>query len=282
MSLPDACDAFQTIIRSINNRPLAVFLDYDGTLTPIVRRPALANLNPETRYEINQLAHVCSLSIVSGRDLEDVQKRVGIENIAYAGSHGFDILDRDGTRFEAANRNEVLALLNRVASSIRAHLLSVDGVVIEQKRFSLAVHYRNVASQNIAEVQAAVERTMQSIPGLEMAGGKMVFDIKPSIDWHKGRAVEWLLHRLDSKRSPNQPETFAIYIGDDTTDEDAFRVLGERGVGILVAERREFASGKQTAASFRLNDSQQVCAFMRLLVEELSRTQKSAENPRFF
>src|SRR5690554_5990764 len=152
MVLPNACHAFETIASAMKNRPLALFLDYDGTLTPIVLRPALAVLSFDTRNELNRLAGLCSLSIVSGRDLEDVRKRVGVDDIAYAGSHGFDILDRDGTRFEAAKSNEIKVLLNEVASHIRAHLLSVDGVNIEQKRFSIAVHYRNVASRDIADV----------------------------------------------------------------------------------------------------------------------------------
>ncbi len=282
MGLPNACDAFETIVGSMNHRPLAVFLDYDGTLTPIVRRPTLAHLNQDTRYEINRLAQLCKVSVISGRDLDDVRTRVDVGGIAYAGSHGFDILDRDGTRFEAADSNDVLALLNQAASHIRAHLLSVDGVYIEQKRFSIGVHYRNVASRDIANVQAAVERTMDMIPGLQMAGGKMVYDIKPAIDWHKGRAVEWLLTRIDANRSPHEPAAFAIYIGDDTTDEDAFRMLGDRGIGILVADRSQGLSGKNSAADFQLNDPEQVCAFLRSLVVELSKTQKSAETPRFF
>lgn len=281
MDLPNACDAFETLVGSMNHRPLAVFLDYDGTLTPIVQRPILAVLSSVTRNEINRLSGVCAVSVVSGRNLEDVRKRVGVDHIAYAGSHGFDILDRDGTRFEAADFEKSQVLLNQVSAQIRAHLLSIDGVHIEQKRFSIGVHYRNAASEDIAVVRTAVEQMMDKIPGIRMESGKKVFDIKPAIDWDKGRAVEWLLDRIDAQRRPDQAEAFAIYIGDDTTDEDAFRILGERGVGILVAERSELVAGRQSAADFRLKDPEQVSAFMRLWVRELAKTQKSAGNPRF-
>lgn len=278
MFLPDACASFEVILGLIRERPLAVFLDYDGTLTPIVRRPQLAFLDKKMRMEIENLLQYCKLTVVSGRGLEDVRERVGVRDIGYAGSHGFDIEDRDGTRFEATDREAVWTLLNQAASHIRALLLNVDGVQIEQKRFSLAVHYRSVASGEIAQVRHVVEQVLGGIPGLEMSSGKMVFDIRPAIDWHKGRAVEWFLARLGASRlGADAGEVFALYFGDDTTDEDAFRVLGERGIGIYVGDDKE-----SSAADYQLRDPEAVCRFLQMLNSALRGTQKSAEDPRFF
>lgn len=283
MDLPDAKAAIETILESARGRRLVVFLDYDGTLTPIVRRPELAVLRAEMRAELENLARYCPLAIVSGRDLEDVRGRVGVQGIAYAGSHGFDIEDRDGTRFEAAERGEVLALLRRAASYIRAQVLNVDGVHLELKPYSLAVHYRGVAPDEITQIQHAVERALVMIPGLQMSGGKKVFDLKPAIDWHKGRAVAWLLDRLQENDVVGCEEVFVVYIGDDTTDEDAFRMLGDQGVGILVAGDGAGNDDRTpSAADYRLQDPAAVFVFLQMLVQKLAETQKSAEDPRFF
>lgn len=237
-------------------RTPVLFLDYDGTLTPIVERPELAVLSPEMRQTVSALAERFPVVIVSGRGREDVARLVGVESLIYAGSHGFDIagLAAGGRpiRHEVAGRFR--PALRQAANDLKTALASVPGVLVEDKRFAVAVHYRLAPADRIADIEAAVDRALASCPDLKKTGGKKVFDLRPAIEWDKGKAVLWLLEALDLRGD----EVVPIYIGDDTTDEDAFRALGDRGLTILVTREP-----RPTAAAYTLQDPGEVGDFLR-------------------
>ncbi|MBA2663322.1 MAG: trehalose-phosphatase [Bradymonadaceae bacterium] len=260
MNLPNAIRALDEIMGRARGHHLAVFLDYDGTLSPIVTRPEMAVLSDEMRRAVRALAKRCTVAVVSGRDLADVRERVGIEGIAYAGSHGFDIEGADGRRHQAGEGAGLPALLERVAGRLRARLKDIDGAQLEQKRFSLAVHYRRAAEADVPLIKAIVDETLAEFSALRCSPGKMVFDLQPDIDWHKGRAVEWLLETLGLQKS----SALALYIGDDVTDEDAFRALKARGIGIVVSEE-----ARQTQAGYVLRDPGEVQSFLLALSQAL-------------
>ena len=259
-TLPLALEALDRIAAQLDSRRPAVFLDYDGTLTGIVDRPEEADLPPETREAVAALARVAPVAVVSGRDRRDVAARVGLPSLVYAGSHGFDIARADGEiQYEVGGGYS--AIVERAARELRRLLDPVEGAIVEAKKYSVAVHYRLVAPEEVEAVRAAVTTVLgHHVDGLVETAGKKVFELRPRIEWDKGRAIEWLLEALDLDR----PEVVPLYIGDDVTDEDAFRAIEARGVGLLVAREP-----RPTRASFRLRDPEEVRQFLTWLAGRL-------------
>jgi trehalose 6-phosphate phosphatase len=237
---------------------LAVFLDYDGTLTPIVDDPDEARLPARTRATLEALAEVTLVAVVSGRDLDDVRAKVGIEGIAYAGSHGFDILHADGTSEQLAT--EHLEALDDAERELEQRLSDIPGARIERKRFAIAVHDRRVEDPahraRIAEVVAdvAAERA-----GLRPTGGKRIHELRPDIDWDKGRAIETLLRELGAE------DRVPLYLGDDLTDEDGFRTVTAHG-GVAVVVRGE-DDDRMTGADAALETPEDAERFLEALRE---------------
>lgn len=259
----NALERFEEIASRVNGRAAAVFLDFDGTLTPIVARPERAVLSAEMRAIIVHLAQACVVAIVSGRDLEDVRERVHIEGLWYAGSHGFDIAGPLGVRLEYPKGLEALPALDAAEQALRAALGDIEGALVERKRFSVAIHFRLTPEWAVPAVERAVERVLGEQPALRRGHGKKVFELLPDVEWNKGAAVDWLLQSLDM----NRPDSVPMYIGDDATDEDAFRVLADRGIGIAV-----FEHPRATFASYRLRNPHEVREFLLRLTGILERT----------
>jgi len=234
-ALPSVFEQLDLINALAARKHLVVFLDYDGTLTPIVARPEDAILGGEMREAVRGLAGRCTVAVISGRDLRDVRSLVGVEDIFYAGSHGFEIAGPRGWRAQYEQGAEFLPVLDEAAGELSAALAKIPGAQLEKKKYSIAAHYRNVLEEGGEErVRDAVQTALARHKGLRVSAGKKVFDIQPAIDWNKGKAVLWLLDAMHL----NSCAALPIYIGDDTTDEDAFRVVRERGVAILVREER--------------------------------------------
>src|SRR5947199_8668254 len=261
--IPSALEHVQEIARSGDR--LAVFLDYDGTLTPIVSHPEDAWLPESMRQTLRSLAARVPVAILSGRDLDDVRGRVLVDGIVYAGSHGFDIAGAGGLRRELGA--VYLPVLDSAETELRQALDEIPGAQLERKHFSVAAHYRNVNESDLAEVQRVVDTVAARHPELRRISGKKVYELLPDIDWDKGKAVLWLLETLglESRSGGIRP----IYIGDDATDEDAFHALEERGIGILVSEPQKL-SGHPTAATYSLKDPAEVECFLRGLTATLT------------
>ena len=251
--LPSALDRLEEITARARHKRLAVFLDYDGTLTPIVDRPDLAILSEETRNTVRELARRSTVAVISGRDLQDVRRLVGIDNIFYAGSHGFQIEGPEGWHPDLQPGAESLGVLDEAERELRELLHDISGVLVERKQFSIAVHYRLVEEGSLKAVEDAVARVAERRPELRRAAGKKVHELQPRVDWHKGRALLWLLEALDL----DKPEILPLYVGDDITDEDAFEVLRDRGVGIVVRDEP-----RPTAAAYALDNPEQVRSFL--------------------
>ena len=230
--LTTALQGFDELASTLEDKKIAVFLDYDGTLTPIVQRPELAVLSEETRAVVRGLAARCTVAIVSGRDLADVRNLVDIEEIFFAGSHGFDISGPEGLNLQYQQRAEFLPILDRAEAELKETAGKVPGVLIERKKFSIAIHFRLASETDLSTVEAEVDKVHSAHPELRKAYGKKIFELQPDIEWHKGKAVLWLMEKLGI----DSPDIVPIYIGDDVTDEDAFRTLEQRGLGVVVME----------------------------------------------
>jgi alpha,alpha-trehalase len=237
---------------------VAVFLDYDGTLTPIVSQPEDAWLSASMRQMLRELAARVPVAILSGRDLDDVRRRVDLDGIVYAGSHGFDIA---GPGFRREFGAEYLADLDTAERELHEPLDEISGAQLERKRFSIAAHYRNVNENDVPTLTQAVEAVAARHRELRRIDGKKVYELLPDIEWDKGKAVMWLLEALALERENIRP----IYIGDDSTDENAFRAIDQRGVGVLVSDQSQ-----PTAAIYSLKDPTEVERFLRALTAALT------------
>ena len=253
---PSALARWKELQAKLGRRSLVVFLDYDGTLTPIVSRPELARIDENMRSVVRHLADVCPTAVVSGRGREDVTGLIGLDNVYYAGSHGFDIQGPNGSHIQYEVDPTLEPEMEEASRQLGADVDGIEGVIVEDKRFSVAVHYRMAGEKNISRVERAVDRVITEHPRLRKAEGKKVFEVRPRIDWDKGKALLWLLEALGLAGSQLMP----VYIGDDTTDEDAFRAIRESGIGVLVSE-----VPRPTEATYSLQDTGEVAEFLTRL-----------------
>ncbi|HDQ46222.1 MAG TPA: trehalose-phosphatase [bacterium] len=251
--LPSALDSFTEISERAKGKRIAVFLDYDGTLAPIVDTPEEAVISDDMREALIKLSHYCKVGIISGRDLKDVQRMAKIDWIIYAGSHGFDISGPEGVQLENEFGTEFLPVLDEAEKALSDKLENIEGVLVERKHFAIAIHYRLAAPEKVERIEAAVDKIAAAHPELRKAYGKKIFELQPDIDWHKGKALLTLLRELKM----DSDDVLPFYIGDDVTDEDAFREIKGRGVGIVVWEEPY-----QTAASYSLENTGEVRQFL--------------------
>ncbi len=249
--LPSALEHMEAIVPA--GGPVALFLDFDGTLTGITGTPGEAMLADYVRDMLAAIARRIPVAIVSGRDRENLQARVQLPMLYYAGSHGFDIAGPDGLRYEQPDALACVASLDAAETYLHGCLDRVPGALVERKRFALAAHYRKVEPAAVPRVEEAVAAALAAHPDLRASRGKKVIELLPAVDWHKGRAVDWLLARM-------APAAWPIYVGDDQTDEAALALLKERGSGIVVQD-----TPAATAARYRLASPDEVAKFLALL-----------------
>lgn len=268
--LPFALDDVALIHRLASSK-LSVFLDYDGTLAPIADHPAKAILSTETRSVLRKLASLCRVVILSGRDVEDVRRMVAVKKITYCGSHGFDIMDRNGKRIANENWNKFLPILTAVERRLSSELAGVSGILVERKRFAIAVHYRNVAKSDLVKMKQRFNRVCLEFPKLKKKHGKKVLELLPNVKWNKGEAFLALYNKLSFKSTHILP----IFIGDDLSDEEVFRAMKNLGVGIVVGR-----SNRDTYADYSLQDDSEVRIFLARLVENLENRSTRAKKSK--
>ena len=258
-SLPPALDHIQDILHAAGDRTPALFLDYDGTLTPIVNDPEKAFLDPDMRQTLKKVAEKWVIAVISGRDLKTIQNFVKLDNLYYAGSHGFDIAGPANLSLEMQKGEDFLPVLDKAQTRLEENLADISGAAIERKKFSIAIHYRNVAPAQAGAVKEAVRRVQKENAQLRITEGKKVFELQPDIDWHKGKALAWLMEKLKLGLDTYYP----MYIGDDITDEDAFEALEEIGTSVVVK-----GSFHPTSADFVLENTGETAAFLETFFDE--------------
>ncbi|MDT0643860.1 trehalose-phosphatase [Zunongwangia sp. F363] len=254
--LPSALEHGKELREKFNQIKPLLFLDFDGTLAPIVEHHEDAAISAEMRDLVLRLSKKYPTAVVSGRGMKDVSQRVNIPELYYAGSHGFEISGPGNFLKENDEAQKVLPQFDEIETSLRKELKDINGVDFERKKFTLAIHYRQVKEEMTDEVHQRVATVLKKYPELKKADGKKVIEIRPSIDWHKGKAVEFLKTQLGEK-----DQDYSVYIGDDVTDEDAFKYV-QHGLGILVGDH-----GHETSADYALKDLDEVKQFFELLLQ---------------
>ncbi len=257
-------DAFEAALAG--RRP-AVFLDYDGTLTPIVQRPELAILSDRGRQVVSELATRLPTAVVSGRDRPDVERLVALDELTYVGSHGFDIVVPGGRQVDNPIAGDFTPLLDEVEAKLVEGLGPIPGAQVERKKFSIAAHYRNVADADYARFREVLDGVVNDHDGIKEKTGKKVFELQPKLDWDKGKAVLWLLEALEINHNDGVPidDIVPMFFGDDVTDEDAFGALQGQGLSVIVSDREDEGTGRRTAASFRVYDTEELLTLLERL-----------------
>ena len=257
LALPHAMAHTDRLRERLDGRAPAVFLDYDGVMTPIVDDPAAATLDAAGREAVTRAAAQLPVAVISGRDLDDVRAMVDVPGLAYAGSHGFDMLLPDGSRERYGE--DYLDDLDAAERALDADLDGIEGVRVERKRFAIAVHTRLAPGDDErARAGAAVAAAVGEHARLRVTGGKDIEELRPAVEWDKGRALTRLMAVLDLDTGTHAP----VYVGDDITDEDAFAVIADSGVGIVVTGVHD----RETRALLRLDDPAETPALLDLLV----------------
>ncbi len=237
---------------------LVLFLDFDGTLAPIVERPGDAQPLDGIREVVEAIADRIPVGVISGRGLEDVAARLGAEGVVYAGSHGMEIRDREGQRHETDKLRSLLPEIDRYERWLREHFSEIPQIEVERKRFGVAVHFRR-APQMRDDVEQTLEDLVAEHNKFHIGTGKMVRELQPDLGLNKGTALRFIWNVVDEhqRRRP-------IFIGDDVTDEDAFEMIGDGGFGILVGDKE-----RSTAARLHLESPRAVRGFLRRLAQRL-------------
>jgi trehalose 6-phosphate phosphatase len=258
-------DSWGTIVSRIKEaRHAMLMFDFDGTLTPIVDTPEIAVLHEQTRKLLKSLTrgHNFTVAIVSGRAINDLQSRVAVSGIIYAGNHGLEI-QGPGVSFVHPITDEIKPILRIMGLVLKKTLSTIRGVIVEDKGLTLSVHYRLVDDEKEHEVRSIVENTVgiaERLGKIRTTPGKKVHEVRPNVSWDKGKAVKYLMKRYG--KGGRMSKLLPIYLGDDLADEDAFRVVENYG-GIAVYIGGE---NRLSVASYYLSSSGEVDQLIKELL----------------
>lgn len=239
-----------------------LFFDYDGTLTPIVETPDKAVISRKAKSLLKELLRLPNyrVAIISGRALTDIKKIIGLKDIIYAGNHGLEI-EGPKIKFISQVSPRLAEIIGNIYLDLADQLLGIRGAFVEDKGLTISVHYRKVSEKDLPLLQRIFRNITNPylVRGkIRVNSGKKVFEVKPPVQWDKGKTVMWLLARQELAQRGSQ--VIPVYLGDDATDEDAFGALKNKGLTIFVGDARE------SAAEFYLNNTQETLEFMRIII----------------
>ena len=254
-----ACwDVVAVRIREVEH--ILLLIDYDGTLTPIVQRPELAHLSPEVKECLQELArNAClTLGIISGRTLEDLQQRVGVDGIIYVGNHGLEIKGPGVSFVNPAAKQEV-PLLHSLCQDISKGIAGIKGARIDNKGLTLSLHYRLVDEAQLDELNHIFNEMVKAPLAsgqIRITPSKKAYDIRPAVEWGKGKAIEFITQKLTGRNKP-----LTLFMGDDVTDYDGFHMVDKNGgISIYVG-----SPGSKPPAQYFLYSPKEVYRFLGMV-----------------
>lgn len=258
---------WENIRKTLKGKFIYLFLDYDGTLSPIADTPTKAMITGKTKDLLFKLSNIpnCKVAIISGRALNDISKRIGLKDIVYAGNHGFEIKGPK-IKFKNPISHRYRKILEQIKTKLNTNLSLYKGVFIEDKGYCLTLHYRLADEKDAPAIEGEFYASTflhEFKNDIKIRTGKKALEIRPPIPWNKGRVALWLLSRQLSAMRSKKMKVLPIYIGDDTTDEDAFESLKYKGMTIFVGEP------KKTSARFYLKDTKEVARFLEEILYNL-------------
>ncbi len=233
-------------------KKISLFLDFDGTLTPIVGRPTDSRLSFKMKEIVRSLLNQHPMAIVTGRGLQDIKEKISGEGLVYAANHGLEVSGDDFTMVFDAGREK-----NKAVDEVNKELVEIvekfRGSILEKKGMTSSVHYRLLDERHVPVFLKEIEVVLSPQRGaglLQVTNGKKVIEIRPKTDWNKGSALEWLIQRRPFL------STFPVYIGDDETDKDAFAVLKD-GCGLSI-----YVGQEGSDADFFISTQEEVFDFL--------------------
>ena len=242
--------------RAQSDSPFSLFLDFDGTLVPIAADPSIPQLDGTTTELLRRLSRKpsCVVSIISGRAIDDLYQRIGLDGLIYAGNHGLEIRGRD-IEFVDSQAAGLRESLGQLSASLAAKLRSISGAFVEYKGLTASVHFRQVATGDLEHLADAVKHEVaMDSASFRLNAGRKVLEIVPRTSWHKGAAARWINRHL------HLSEHLSIYLGDDATDEDAFRTLTQ-------AVTVKVGGSSLNGAKFQLPDPPAVHEFLAWMAD---------------
>ena len=251
---------------------VALLLDFDGTLLPIMKDPDKCYLSPDTRRLLESIlsSGKAVLVVLSGRSLSDLRKRLSIRGAFYAGSHGVEI-SGPGIRFAHQSASLAKPVINRILQNLKEELGNCEGVYIEEKPYSFALHYRNAAKETTSLVRESLYGMIKNNPvyrrSFTILRGKKVLELLPSGSRNKGEAALHIMEKLSGNYLP-------ICVGDDTTDEALFRTFYGAGITIRVGYSRK------TAAKYYLKGQWEVPLLLQQIANALGNPGNPADGQR--
>lgn len=239
-----------------------LFLDYDGTLSPLIKDPNKAHMPATIKNRLRELSRKknIKLAVISGRALSDVRKRVGLKGIAYAGNHGFEVFIAGKNYFTRPLPKGSLSVLRKVKRLLRRGLAGVEGIVFEDKGPFFAIHYRKADTSQISLVKAVfaeVTRPLIKQKKIIATRGKKFLEARPNINCTKADAF-----RLFEKKFKKTKSDITVFAGDDITDEDIFRVMRSPDIGVRIGRK------KTSHAAYFLKNIREVSKLLKVLAKK--------------
>ena len=257
--MPHLLNVWPSVSRRLASSPRVLLLfDYDGTLTPIAARSEMAILSDETRSLLSMLVDMDRfvVGVVSGRGLADLEAIVAMPGLVYAGNHGLEISgpEIDFVHPEAPDFESSLA---DVSDVLERELAEVPGLLVDNKRLTLTVHFRNSPDFYTDQVDSAVVATAAPYVAagqMKVTRGKKVVEVRPNLEWGKGQAIEKIRQECGDNPLP-------VFFGDDQTDEDGFAVVQDAGgLAVYIGPTRQ-----DTKALHQLESPSEVGQVLELL-----------------
>ena len=259
MTYDDPREIARRIVSTAADRAVLLLSDFDGTLCEFEPIPETVRLKPSRAAALEAIAASprASVGLVSGRRLADLRERAGLVSDAWlAGLHGLEV-EGFGFKFCHPRVDEARGLIGLLARSLRTQVAELPGVLIEDKGFSMSLHVRQAHPDDKIKADAIFLR--MALPHIDdgtlrLMPGSNVSELLPNIPWTKGDAVHWICETERDRRGAPTPAPCIVYLGDDFTDEDAFKVVGTE-TSIIVGPR-------PSLVHMRLKDPVEVEAFL--------------------